>query len=47
LKLSTSGDADGGVNIVIAWGEGAIDNDLAKAFVRAFRTVFTGLTKAV
>jgi len=32
---------------VIAWGEGAVDNDVAEAFVQEFRTVFTGLTKTV
>ncbi len=47
LKLSTSGDPDGGVNIVISWGEGAVDNDFAEAFVKEFQTLLAGLTKVV
>jgi len=47
LKLSVTGDPDGGVNIAISWGEGAVDNDFGKAFVQEFQSLFAGLTKVV
>lgn len=46
LKLSTSGDPEGGVNIVISWGEGAVDNNFAEAFVQDFQTLISGLAKS-
>ncbi|KLO08741.1 hypothetical protein SCHPADRAFT_858704 [Schizopora paradoxa] len=46
LKLSTCGDPEGGVNIVVSWGEGAVDNEFAEAFVQEFQTLFANLAKS-
>lgn len=45
LKLSVTGDPEGAVNIVVSWGEGAIDTEFAESFVREYRALLASLAK--
>ncbi|KAH9855305.1 alcohol acetyltransferase [Lenzites betulinus] len=46
LKINVTGTPDGGLGVSVAWGKGALDDELAEEFVEAFTSGLKELARA-